>query len=46
LVEKKSPAKGWPIINGDYIIGDPQSCVAVTTLNSLIESIPIEAEQQ
>jgi tetrahydromethanopterin S-methyltransferase subunit A len=38
-VEKKKPADGWPVINGDYIVGDPQSCVAGATLASHIESI-------
>ncbi|AXV36874.1 MAG: tetrahydromethanopterin S-methyltransferase subunit A [Methanobacterium sp. BRmetb2] len=39
MVEKKKPADGWPVINGDYIVGDPQSCVAGATLASHIESI-------
>jgi tetrahydromethanopterin S-methyltransferase subunit A len=34
MADKKSPAEGWPIINGDYIAGDPESPVAVTTLGS------------
>ncbi len=38
-MEKKKPADGWPVINGDYIVGDPQSCVAGATLASHIESI-------
>jgi tetrahydromethanopterin S-methyltransferase subunit A len=38
MVDKKSPADGWPIISGDYIVGDPESPVAATTLGSHIES--------
>lgn len=43
MVEKKSPAEGWPVVNGDYIVGDPESPVAATTLASHIEDIPVEA---
>lgn len=38
MADKKSPAEGWPVISGDYIVGDPESPVAVTTLASHIES--------
>ena len=38
MAEKKSPADGWPVISGDYIVGDPESPVAVTTLASHIEA--------
>ena len=38
MVDKKSPADGWPVISGDYIVGDPESPVAVTTLASHIEA--------
>lgn len=37
MVDKKAPAEGWPVISGDYIVGDPESPVAVTTLASHIE---------
>ena len=37
MVEKKEPAEGWPVINGDYIVGDPQSCVAGATLASTLK---------
>lgn len=37
MADKKSPAEGWPVISGDYIVGDPESPVAVTTLASHIE---------
>jgi len=43
LAEKKSPAEGWPIINGDYIVGDPESPVAAATLASHIEDVPVDA---
>ena len=43
MVEKKSPAEGWPIVNGDYMVGDPQSCVAGATLASHIEEVLIDA---
>ena len=38
MVDKKAPADGWPVISGDYIVGDPESPVAVTTLASHIEA--------
>ncbi len=37
MADKKSPAEGWPVITGDYIVGDPESPVAVCTLASHIE---------
>lgn len=43
MVEKKSPAEGWPVINGDYVVGDPQSCVAGATLASHIEEVVVDA---
>ncbi|WP_321423564.1 tetrahydromethanopterin S-methyltransferase subunit A [uncultured Methanobacterium sp.] len=43
MVEKKEPAEGWPVINGDYVVGDPQSCVAGTTLASHIEEVLVDA---
>jgi tetrahydromethanopterin S-methyltransferase subunit A len=43
MVEKKEPAEGWPVINGDYVLGDPQSCVAGATLASHIEEILVDA---
>ena len=39
MADKKSPAEGWPIINGDFIAGDPESPVAVTTLGSHNEDV-------
>ena len=38
MVDKKAPADNWPVISGDYIVGDPESPVAVTTLASHIEA--------
>ena len=43
MVDKKSPAEGWPVINGDYVAGDPESPVAAATLASHIEQIPVDA---
>jgi len=43
LAEKKAPAEGWPVINGDYVVGDPESPVAAATLASHIEQIPVDA---
>jgi len=37
MVEKKSPASGWPIVKGDFHTGDPQSCVAVVTMGSHLD---------
>lgn len=43
MADKKAPAEGWPVINGDYVVGDPESPVAATTLASHIEQIPVDA---
>ena len=43
MVEKKPTAEEWPVITGDYIVGDPESPVAVATLASHIEEIPSTA---
>lgn len=43
MAEKVSPAEGWPIIVGEYSVGDPQSCVAVTTLGSHLSDFPVQA---
>ena len=34
MADKKSPASGWPIVTGEYSVGDPESPVAVVTLAS------------
>jgi len=43
MADKKQPAEGWPVINGDYVVGDPESPVAAATLASHIEQIPVDA---
>lgn len=43
MAEKKSPAEGWPVVNGDYIVGDPESPVAATTLGSHNEDVVADA---
>ena len=43
MADKKSPAEGWPVVNGDYVVGDPESPVAATTLASHNEDIPVAA---
>lgn len=43
MVEKKEPVDGWPVINGDYVVGDPKSCVAGATLASHIEDVLVDA---
>lgn len=43
MAEKKSPAEGWPVVSGDYVVGDPESPVAAATLASHIEQIPLDA---
>jgi len=37
MVDKKSPASGWPIVQGDFHSGDAQSCVAVVTMGSHLD---------
>jgi tetrahydromethanopterin S-methyltransferase subunit A len=37
MVEKKSPASGWPIAKGDFHSGDPNSPVAVVTMGSHLD---------
>ncbi|XRO74902.1 tetrahydromethanopterin S-methyltransferase subunit A [Methanocaldococcus sp. 28A] len=34
MVNKKPPAPGWPIVSGEYVVGNPESCVGVVTLGS------------
>ncbi|WP_414470364.1 tetrahydromethanopterin S-methyltransferase subunit A [Methanobacterium sp. ACI-7] len=43
MADKKSPAEGWPVVNGDYVVGDPESPVAVTTLASHNEQVAVDA---
>ncbi len=37
MAEKKSPASGWPIVQGDFHSGDPNSPVAVMTCGSHLD---------
>jgi tetrahydromethanopterin S-methyltransferase subunit A len=37
MADKKSPASGWPIVQGDFLFGDPNSCVAVITMGSHLD---------
>jgi len=34
MAEKKPVPDGWPFVTGDYEVGEPQSCVAITSLGS------------
>lgn len=37
MANKKSPASGWPIVQGDFHTGDPNSPVAVVTMGSHLD---------
>ncbi len=37
MPEKMEPAEGWPVVEGDYVVGDPEAPVHVVTLGSHIE---------
>jgi tetrahydromethanopterin S-methyltransferase subunit A len=37
MVDKKTPASGWPIAKGDFLSGDPNSPVAVVTMGSHLD---------
>lgn len=39
MVDKKPTSDTWPVVSGDYIVGDPESPVAVVTLASHNEDI-------
>ncbi len=43
MVTKKEPASGWPVIKGEYDVGDPKSAVAVATTGSHFSQFPIKA---
>ncbi|MBW9223422.1 tetrahydromethanopterin S-methyltransferase subunit A [Methanothermococcus sp. SCGC AD-155-E23] len=44
MVEKREPAPGWPIVSGEYVVGNPESCVGVVTLGSHgLEQAAVEA---
>jgi tetrahydromethanopterin S-methyltransferase subunit A len=40
---KKAPAEKWPVLSGEYVTGDPESAVAVVTLGSHMDDIPVKA---
>ncbi|MBN1167460.1 MAG: tetrahydromethanopterin S-methyltransferase subunit A [Methanospirillaceae archaeon] len=41
MAEKKDPASGWPIVQGDFHTGDPKSSVAVVTMGSHLDEAGI-----
>jgi len=41
MADKKSPASGWPIVQGDYHTGDVNSPVAVITMGSHLDETAI-----
>ncbi len=43
MVTKKEPAAGWPVIKGEFDVGDVKSCVAVATAGSHFSLFPIKA---
>ncbi len=43
MVTKKEPAAGWPVIKGEFDVGDAKSCVAVATAGSHFNLFPIKA---
>ena len=43
MSNKKAPAENWPVMSGEYTTGDPESAVAVVTLGSHLEDMPVAA---
>ncbi|MDR3290604.1 MAG: tetrahydromethanopterin S-methyltransferase subunit A [Methanobrevibacter sp.] len=43
MVDKKDTTDPWPPVNGDFIVGNPESPVAVVTLASHNEDVPAAA---
>ncbi len=43
MVDKKEAAKGWPVVKGEYDVGDAKSDVAVATCGSHFNQFPIKA---
>jgi tetrahydromethanopterin S-methyltransferase subunit A len=41
MVEKREPAPGWPILKGEYEVGDVKNCVLVITCGSHLPGKPI-----
>ncbi|MBP1908079.1 tetrahydromethanopterin S-methyltransferase subunit A [Methanolobus bombayensis] len=40
MADKREPASGWPILKGEYDVGDVTNCVAVVTCGSHLEAGP------
>ncbi|MDY0386373.1 MAG: tetrahydromethanopterin S-methyltransferase subunit A [Methanolobus sp.] len=40
MVDKREPAAGWPILKGEYDVGDVKNCVAVATCGSHLAAGP------
>lgn len=40
MVDKREPADGWPILKGEYDVGDVKNSVAVITLGSHLDGNP------
>lgn len=43
MSNKKKPSERWPVLSGEYITGDPESAVAVVTLGSHMDDMPVQA---
>ncbi len=43
MVKKVAPSDPWPIIPGEFEVGNPEDCVAVTTLGSHLSDFPLAA---
>lgn len=41
MAEKREPAEGWPILKGEYEVGNTEDCVAVITCGSHLEGQPM-----
>lgn len=41
MVDKREPAPGWPILKGEYEVGDVKGCVAVITCGSHLPGKPV-----
>ncbi len=41
MADKKEPASGWPILKGEYDVGDVNNCVAVVTCGSHLDAGPM-----
>ena len=41
MVDKREPAPGWPILKGEYEVGDVKNCVLVITCGSHLPGKPV-----